>query len=213
MHWRLRRLMDRITGGGTPSDIEGEAPPGWYDEIYRESDSFNGHYRKSHYYFSWCLIADRLRAADWPAVLEVGCGPGQLARLLIDQGLPVYSGFDFSPRAIATAREALPCREVWVGDAREAGNYGRVPFDAIVCTEVLEHVEADTSIVALWPVGKLVIATVPSFDYPSHVRTFASAEAVRERYGQFFEVLDVTSWPSPKGEDRDRFYLMQGVRV
>jgi SAM-dependent methyltransferase len=210
----LKRTLKR-TGrtSNMPPEVEGEAPPGWYDEIYRQSESFRGHYRKSHYYFLWAVIADRLRRARWPAVLEVGCGPGQLGRLLLDQGLQDYAGFDFSPVAVTLARTRLPGCTIWEGNALDPENYTRTRYGAVVCTEVLEHVTEDFKVLAGIAWGTYCLCTVPSFDYPSHVRHFRDEGEVANRYSAFFTDFSVTGWPGPKGTDDDRFFLFEGRRI
>ena len=46
------------------------------------------------------------------------------------------------------------------------------PYDAIVCLEVLEHIEHDLDVIANWKSGPECICSVPNFDYPTHVRWF-----------------------------------------
>ena len=76
-----------------------------------------------------------------------------------------------------------------VGDARAPQCYAAgCDYDVIVCTEVLEHVPEDLEVIGCWPHGKVVIATVPNFDSPYHVRFFQDAEAVRARYRQVIAI-------------------------
>ena len=52
------------------------------------------------------IIADRIEPGT--NVLEIGCGPAQLATMLIEQGrIDQYVGFDFSPNAILLAKKNL----------------------------------------------------------------------------------------------------------
>lgn len=209
---RLKRSISakrRNLGVAKPDSEQG---PGFYDSIYATSESFQGHYSRSHYYFLWCVIADRLRRAGITSMLEVGCGPGQLAAMLLELDIVrEYRGFDFSPTGIEMAGRAAPSGRFWLGDARDPANYAE-RCDAIVCTEVLEHVDADLQIAEAFPRGTLCICSVPSFPYVSHVRHFASADAVRERYGRYFREFDVGRFRSPR-DLNDWFYLMQGVRI
>ncbi|MHC4985658.1 MAG: class I SAM-dependent methyltransferase [Planctomycetota bacterium] len=59
-----------------------------------------------------------------PAILEIGCGAGQLAHYLHDLGLRRYVGVDFSPAAIELARAASP-QAFEVADIRDPGTFDR----------------------------------------------------------------------------------------
>jgi SAM-dependent methyltransferase len=192
-----------------------ERPPEWYDEMYSASQSYQQPYYKSVYYFLWAVIADRLRQAGLRRVLEIGCGPGQLAAFLFDQDIAnQYVGLDFSPRAIEFALANAPCGRFVVGDARRTKIHSEVDHDIVICTEVLEHVEDDHAVLSLFTPGKRCILTVPSFSHPSHVRVFADTAEVRGRYGPYFDDLDVLALVSPNSGPgyTDLFFLADGVR-
>jgi 2-polyprenyl-3-methyl-5-hydroxy-6-metoxy-1,4-benzoquinol methylase len=159
----------------------------------------------------WAIIADRVRRAGAPAVLEIGCGPGYLAAFLIDQGVRDYTGLDFSRSALERARQAVPRGRFIEGDARTATAYQDCRYDILICTEVLEHIEADLDVVSRFPGGIRCLCSVPNFEDDSHVRTFRDADEVLARYGSFFERLDVMTLNSPNGYG-DRFFLFDGIR-
>lgn len=184
----------------------------WYDKAFSEVSEYRLPYWESRYYFAWTVIADRIRQSNPPQrVLEIGCGTGQLAQLLIDTGVTDYLGFDFSRVAIDLARMQTPAGAFVVADARHTPLLDEGHYDWIVCTEVLEHVEFDTEVISRIPEDRRVICTVPSFDYVSHVRFFDSAEAVRDRYSPFFDEFSVLSLRMP-GEGDHTYFLFAGVR-
>ena len=84
------------------------------------------------------------------------------------------------------------------------------PVDAVICTEVLEHITADLQVLEGVPAGRRVIATVPDFESETHVRWFESEESVAQRYGPLFDGFEVRTLTIP-GID-GRFFLMEGVR-
>ncbi len=191
-----------------------EETAGWYDKLYAGSESYRQPYYRSVYYFLWAVIADRLRTASIRRVLEIGCGPGQLAAMLLEHGVEEYVGLDFSPTAIAMARENAPGGRFYVGDARTTQLHSEVEHEVVICTEVLEHIEDDLSALARFTPGKRCIFSVPNFAYPSHVRYFLNAEKVTGRYGPFFHELDVTIFKSPNSVPTETylFFLADGVR-
>lgn len=191
----------------------GGAPSGWYDEIYSQELDYNDHYSKSRYLPVWEALCDRIGPGS--SVLEIGCGPGQLAHMMRDRDLmKSYVGFDFSETAIDLARERVPGYRLEVADARSTDLYTAEKFDVAIATEVLEHILDDLMIVERIPRGTLFLGTVPNFDYTSHVRWFESAEQVRERYGSLFESLEITTHFHAGDVDGSRgtFYLLSGRR-
>lgn len=77
-------------------------------------------------------------AAD--AVLEVGCGEGDLCDALRRQRLAQFAGVDVSPRILDVARQRYPWLPVAAQSATELGFADR-SFDLVLCCEVLEHLD------------------------------------------------------------------------
>lgn len=200
---RKKRL---IASGGAPAE--------WYDDVYStEPDEYVNHYSESRYLPVWEAICERVPAGA--GVLEAGCGPAQLAEMMIDRGvIRNYIGFDFSPAAIVLAKKHLLEQRLEVADAYTTDLFTTVDYDVIVCTEVLEHITDDLGIVERFPKGKQVLATVPNFDYETHVRFFEDADEVRERYGHLFDRLEVTNHFHQGDPDGSHgiFFLINGVR-
>jgi SAM-dependent methyltransferase len=219
----IARVFQRILNGlrhhppldaGRNTDKGSEESADWYDRLYDEIDVYQRPYYRSFYYFLWAVIADRLRAAGIRRVLEIGCGPGQLAAMLIEQGVDEYVGLDFSPRAIAMARQSAPGGLFFVGDARTTQLHSEVEHEVVICTEVLEHIEDDLLTLSRFTPGKRCICSVPNFAYPSHVRYFRDAGEVAARYGPYFQCLDVMVFKSPNSSPSETslFFLADGVR-
>jgi 2-polyprenyl-3-methyl-5-hydroxy-6-metoxy-1,4-benzoquinol methylase len=206
-----RIILPRSSHVSPEAAIPGEQPAGWYDAVFSESPHYDVHYTKTAYYSLWCVIVDRLRQQRAARVLEVGCGTGQFAEMLYDEGIASYLGFDFSEVAVRLAKKRVPQYMFLVADALNTDIFKSYQCDAIVCTEVLEHIEDDLRVVARFPSGCRCLCTVPNFPYVSHVRHFDNANAVAERYSSFFDDFSVTTLRGVRGES-ERFFLMDGRR-
>src|SRR3954470_5945344 len=101
-----------------PKPIVGaERSSRWYDKKFATTPTYQGPYQDSPYYFLWSVIVDRIRRDGLRRVLEIGCGTGQLAAFLLDQGIDSYVGIDFSAKAVEYARGNAPRGRFDVGDA------------------------------------------------------------------------------------------------
>src|SRR5262245_52013038 len=211
MHSRLKHYAKRILGRPTvPPPLDGVADAQWYDAAYSALDAYAVPFWQSHYYFLWCVLADRIRMAHARRIIDIGCGPGQFAACLFAlTSIESYTGLDFSAQAVSMARRACPQGHFVVGDATSTTIHDNTTHDLVTCMEVLEHVPEDYVVVERFRAGVRCLCTVPNFPYPSHVRHFNSATEVINRYGAFFDQLEV--WPLPR-TDENVFFLMDGVR-
>ena len=196
-----RALLQRPS----PALHGGQRGPDFYD-ANADSPTFSRHYTESQYYPVWAALVASLAPLHDRHVLEIGCGTGQLAELLVDHGLTNYLGFDFSRQRIAAARGRTSLR-FEVADAFDTDLYEE-PYDTVVCTEFLEHVDRDLDVLRSIRSGVRFVGTVPSYSSIAHVRHFPSAAVVIERYSALFEDLRVSSWrrAGPKV-----MYLMDGT--
>src|SRR4029077_12899170 len=97
---RERSSEDLTVGSERQSD--------YYDSQYEAIEGYRCHYADSLYFFLWCVLVDRIQPANVRCLLDIGCGPGQLAMFLQDRGLRKYVGLDFSTTAIRLARLLCP---------------------------------------------------------------------------------------------------------
>jgi len=101
----------------------------------------------------------------WPTdrplrrVLEIGCATGELIA-----AVPAAQrvGLDISPANVAAARARFPEVEFHCGDFRAAGLDG---FDAVIMSDVLEHVPDDTGFLHdAARLGEIVLVNLPLED-------------------------------------------------
>ena len=150
---------------------------------------------------------DLVRLAAPQRALEVGCGPGDLARsLFLDRGCE-YVGVDISPEQIDRARKSHPSLQFQTASVYELPFEGN-SFDLVVACEVLEHLERPA--VALAEIERVggghVLVSVPWEpvwcllnlargayvsrwgNTPGHVQRF-SRRAIRRLVGRQFELV------------------------
>lgn len=104
-------------------------------------------------------------------IVDVGCGQGGLVRELLSAGYSQAEGVDVSPEQVAIAR-ATGLTQVRHGDLHELADGTQSPYDAIIATDVLEHLDKeevlrtfDSVFTALRP-GGCFIARVPNAGSP-----------------------------------------------
>jgi 2-polyprenyl-3-methyl-5-hydroxy-6-metoxy-1,4-benzoquinol methylase len=203
----IRRLVSLVSRQKKPG---AEQPAEFYDRNFHKRGHWKLHYTRSHYYPLWTVIAERVRQIDAKRILDIGCGPGQVACLLRDRGVPGYKGLDFSPARLARARKVCPEFEFVAADVFQDDNLEVYPYDCVVMMEFLEHIERDLDILRRVRPGTTVLATVPNFPAAGHVRHFADTRAVETRYRSLFERLSVTALLAD--QRGTTYFILQGTR-
>jgi SAM-dependent methyltransferase len=159
-------------------------------------------------------------------VVDIGCGPGHFARVLIDEGMfhrEVYSytGYDFSTVSIRMAKKMADnnrCEFILKDVVKEdlSRRWPNLGSKAIyVSFEFLEHVDKDIDVIKKIPSGSIFIFSVPNFDSDGHVRFFKDAEEVRGRYSEqiIFKSITEILHPSPPVSDPDaKIFLGYGTK-
>lgn len=173
-----------------------EIPSEIYDAGYKSggaSGSYHKHYSQSFYYPSWKSAMNLLRNVDRStAILEIGCGAGQFANMLFDNGFTNYMGFDYSAEAVSLAKKNNPQKadRFCVADAFQT-ELMEEQYGLVICFEVLEHVQKDLELLQRICSGTRMLLSVPNFNDPYHVRYFCSAEEVRERYQKVVRISEI----------------------
>jgi trans-aconitate methyltransferase len=154
------------------------AAPGWsaealtkqntlraYDRVYASDRLLNVYLSPARLEFYEELVTIFAPLAP-RRILDVGCGTGNLLRLLVDRMAVVPEqvvGVDHSEAGIERARALLPTATWVVADLYSIPV--TEPFDLVLCTEVLEHLQEPTRAVeqlrGLCGRGGRVAITVP----------------------------------------------------
>ncbi|MEQ8925910.1 MAG: class I SAM-dependent methyltransferase [Fulvivirga sp.] len=167
-----------------------EMQPEYYDNYFEEGHGFDLHYKDGYYWVHWTQVIKFLGRNLDKKILEVGCGTGQLAEYLYDEGYRNYNGFDFSTKGVELSKKRVPAYNFYVGDATDQKNFN-VEYDTAICLEILEHVVDDIKIIKNIQVGKEVIFSVPDFPAPSHVRRFLREYDLKKRYFRYIDIKSI----------------------
>jgi len=161
----------------------------YYDEIYRTTKKYQDNYKASPYYPLWQLLTAYIPKGK--SIIDLGCGPGQMAELLYDLGYYDYLGLDFSRVAIERAQDKF--RDNKDFKFRHADiTKSPIPFAQVYLTiEFLEHLKDDYTVIEQLPEGSILIASVPDFMCEGHYRYFENKKDIIRKYGAFigFNVL------------------------
>ena len=108
------------------------------------------------------LIVERARITSGARVLEIGCGVGMFTEMFAETGAQIVA-VDISPDLLAIARmRGLPKVRVEFLEARFEECEGSGPFDAIIGSSVLHHLEIDIALQRIYellkPGGRLSFA-------------------------------------------------------
>jgi SAM-dependent methyltransferase len=187
----------RGANGTTPARVNAqkstgiEYGPDFYDDVFDAEERWTLPYWKMQWYASWAVLADRVIRSEDPRVLDMGCGPGHLGRLLVDRGVTTFVGFDFSPKRLEAARSLVPECRFELADAYKTDLFETVDYNIVTCCEFLEHLEGDLEVLGRIRSGTRVLGTVPSYDAKAHLRYFADEAEVMARYAPKFRDLTV----------------------
>lgn len=155
-------------------------------------------------------------------IVELGCGTGQLAEILLFEGYNYIRGVDFSKVGIdiSTKRcNLIDFNKAGLRLGRKATNaicngmfqvadlykYEiKDEYNTIISLEVLEHIEKDILVINKINQNKRVIFSLPMFANEAHVRFFVSEQTVIDRYAKYFNNLSI--------EKIGKIFLCEGVR-
>ena len=179
----------------------------YYNRVYASSEEYRKNPLDSRYINIWKDIL-RLTDESNETIIEIGCGSGQLARLLLDNGRNYIAGFDYSENAIKIAKD-LNTQYSNLFSVKDIYKikYNELKADTIICTEVLEHLEDDLFVIDVIPSGTRFIFSVPDFWYKSHKRIFKNILDIKTRYAG----LEINNFYVHKTPANNTIFLVDSV--
>jgi SAM-dependent methyltransferase len=173
-----------------------------YDELWREQWGEMQDFGPVHRH-SARVIVDLLRPLKVRSLVDVGCGNGaNLVHIQRALGVGRVVGLDVSPEALAVASQRVE-GEFHAFDVT-ADTLHRT-FDAVLCAQVIEHVEDDEAFLAklrAMTERYCIVATMqgrmrPSEHYVGHKRNYTRAELEAKLGRAGFDVAHVVEWGFP----------------
>ena len=166
--------------------------PEYYDKAF-QLDKYNCHYTETVYFEMWKKVFEYVDYLD--EILEIGCGTGQFAQMLIDSGkITTYYGIDFSEVAIEKSIER--CGKYFgLHDARKPLP---VDYNTVICLETLEHIDNDILVLKNIKSGTKFIGSVPIANDPAHVRVFQTSKSIKKRYRNLINIEEIIEFDIKK---------------
>lgn len=207
---KLSEIFSEIVNGYTLIDNESEngyndlnnhlkeKNSDFYNKAYESggwNETYFKHYSETHYYEIWLKALEIIKAIDKPNIVDIGCGPGQFAKLLFDNGIEEYRGIDFSQEAIKYAKiRNDKNRNLFNIDNAYTTTLFNEKYNTVIIFEVLEHVDGDLKILSRIREGSTILFSVPNFYSDGHVRWFNSKQEIIERYKEYVEFKEILSF-------------------
>ena len=187
---KLKRIVKKDERLKISTGIK-QKPASFYNINYRKPKAVKEYtqpYQHSVYYPLWKQLILHIDQND--TILDIGCGPAQLSKMLFDHGVKKYTGVDISSQAIEMARKMSPQFKFIEANIINTEIIEALEFDTLLATEFFEHITKDLSIFKR--LNKLnrkikIIFSVPDFLSKSHVRYFKDQESVLKRYSEFMD--------------------------
>ena len=159
------------------------------------SAEYKKNYKKSIYYPVWQHIVKYVKEIDNPKIIEIGCGAGQLAKFLSDEGFTEYTGYDNNYEMLHQA-SANSAQYFLAADITKPDIY-KGDYDIIIATEVLEHLKDDLALFKHIKKGTVFLFSLPTFDCNGHYRWFRSSIDIISRYFDCLKIIDLKRLKKP----------------
>lgn len=161
-------------------------------------------------------ILSNLSSGEGKTLLDIGCGIGRLVFAALEKGYQVV-GVDIEPKVISIAKKDVKEKGLenqcsfYLGDFLKIKHLSTMCFDAIICSEVIEHVEnpqaiADFAYKLLKPGGIFLLSTPhdPSQwtildDYGQHIQRFTEKNLRKIFYKFQILTLYTVGFPFMRG--------------
>ncbi len=196
---------------------EGEiCTPEYMDKRFDELDEYSNHYSRLNPF----VLKVFKHALEWISkydksiqICELGCGTGQFANMLFDNGYTGYTGIDFSSQGIEMAKEANPLHKnkfICTNALAYLQKGGGTKDVLFLSFEMLEHMNRDIELCNMLPIGSAIIFSVPNFKSFNHMRIFDDLKSIQSRY-IMFDIVNYLSLPASEDKNKN-YHLVAAVK-
>lgn len=186
----------------------------YYDTVYTaggENKTYHKHYSQTPYIEIWNKALEIITQVKNPNILDIGCGVGQFANLLFDNGISNYTGLDFSTVAINLAKKTnVQYKENFLCEDIYTSNIYKKQYNIVTMLEVLEHIEKDIQILGNIRKGINIIFSVPNFTSGGHVRYFKNKSEIVNRYKNIVHIKQIFQYNIGS---INKIYLVDSIKV
>jgi cyclopropane fatty-acyl-phospholipid synthase-like methyltransferase len=151
-------------------------------------------------------------------ILELGCGDGNFAKILFDNGYTNYLGVDLLEKNILACKEAIPSFKFWTANVFSSRVYSKIlEAKTIVSFQTFEHLgttkgHEDIGFLLSFPSGKHLIFSVPNSPYRKEHKRWFELDGWRQRYKDILIFNDSITIQNPKKPDKRSFLFDAVVR-
>lgn len=200
---------------------EKEKNSNYYDRVYSTSKVYIKNPEEIDEYFSlWTTAADIISKSEYDSIIDLGCGPGHFAKVILDKNIlgrsvSKYFGYDFSSTSLSMAKNLIKNNNLCIFEEKNLLEYDfsylKSEKSIYVSFEFLEHIYEDLSIIRKIPVGSDICFSVPSFDAIGHVRYFNTSNDVINRYSELININNLIEINFHNG--KNKVFLFEGIRI
>ncbi|MBI1971132.1 class I SAM-dependent methyltransferase [Candidatus Woesearchaeota archaeon] len=204
--------MKKQTSQKKEQKREGSEEQGYYDTLWKNSwelTSSIGPSCRTRFRILLRLLKKydvQSKKSSQEKIIDTGCGDGTLLEMLHHHNYQNLYGFDFSEEGVKkAAQRGIVTRAFW-GDLTKKQTLPKEQFDAVISSEVLEHIEDyQTAVINLCrfvkPGGKLFITVPHSMKYwtvhdefAHHCRRYERGELEELLKNNGLHVLESYTW-------------------
>ena len=159
----------------------------------------------------WIKALEIIKNFSEPQIIDIGCGPGQFAEYLFDNGISKYQGIDFSSEAIEMAKKRNSQHgELFAVSNAYSSDIFDTSYNIVVLFEVLEHIEDDLKILERIRKGSNVLCSVPNFCSAGHLRWFETEMKIMQRYNRIMRIDKIYKFDVGVN---NKIYLLSALKI